>query len=223
MISVPQGPSANDHVLKNNLAVRLVIVLLLAASTVSVAVAQTKICNCEFDTETYKAYGTKAACGIAMSNKARTCEISFTGAGANVELLRATLGDAAVENQFNVAPRIFEQYLAYERGGDKGSFLDARFIETSLVVLERAALFRESNKKLPLKDIDTMFVEFSKKHSKQIAATFGGTAKPFDVNWEKESVFSVGQGYVELSFQNVPGEKFPIATLRVVYFSEKPR
>jgi hypothetical protein len=218
MTSAPQGPSANKHAAANNFAVRLALVLLLAALSASVGVAQTKTknCECEFDTKDYEAYGTNGACGIFMSNKARTCEISIAGAGANLKLLKDALGESAINNQNRVASQIFEQYLAYEVGGTKGRFVDANFIETSLVVLERGALFRESSKKLPLKDIDTMFVEFSKKYSKQIAGTFGGAAEPFEVKWEKESVFSIGQGYVELNFQK-------IAKVRVVYFSEQPR
>jgi hypothetical protein len=139
-------------------------------------------------------------------------------AGVNAKVLKEQLGDQALQNQFAVASQIFNQYVAYDRGGDKGSFLKANFIEASLVVLERAALFRESSvsTRLPLKDIDKMFVDFSKNYSEKIAATFMGNAAPFKVK-EKEGTFSVGQGYVELDFQK------QLATVRVVYFSENPR
>ena len=110
MTSAPQGPSANKHVAANNFAVRLALVLLLAALSASVGVAQTKTknCECESDTKDYDAYGTNGACGIFMSNKARTCEISIAGAGANLKLLKAGLGESAINNQNRVASQIFE-------------------------------------------------------------------------------------------------------------------
>lgn len=215
MTSALQCPSANEHTAANNLAVRFALVLLFATSSVSVAVAQTKTCECKFDTKEYDAYGTKGACGIYMYNNAHTCEISFSGAGANANLLKDLLGENALKNQFAVAPEVFEQYVAYERNGTKGRFLEPSFIETSLIVLARGALFRESvNKQLSLKDIDRMLVDFSKTNSVKIAQTFAGKAAPFDVKGE-QGVFSVGQGYVEL--------KLKLGTVRVVYFSEEPR
>jgi len=194
------------------------LVLLLATCSVGIAVAQTKNCECKFDTKDYEAYGTNGACGIFMYNKAHTCEISFSGTGANAKVLKETLGEPGYKNQLTVAPQIFEQYLSYERSGEKGRFLDASFIETSLVVLARAALFRESSASttLPLKDIDTMFVGFSKKYSKQVAATFARNSEPFKVEWEKEVTFSVGQGYVDLNFHTT-------ASVRVIYFSDHLR
>ena len=215
-MSILGDPSSKEHTTANCFAIRPALILFLVVLSFSVAIAQTKNCECKFDTKDYEAYGTHGACGIFMYNKAHSCEISFSGTGANANVLKGLLGDKALENQFAIAPQIFRQYVAYEREGQKGLFLDASFIENSLVVLARAALFRESTTKLPLKDIDTMVVDFSKKYSKQIAATFAGTAEPFEVKWEKESMFSVGRGYVELNFQQ-------IAIVRVVYFSEKPR
>jgi hypothetical protein len=221
-MNASQGSSTNKYGSVNKLAIRLALVLLFAACNAGVGLGQTKTrnCTCEFDTKDYEAYGTNGACGIFMYNKARTCEVSFAGAGANAKVLRDILGDAALTNQFNVAPKIFEQYLAYEREG-KVPHLDANFIETSLVVLERAALFRDSSasKDLPLKDIDTMFVEFSKKYNKQIATTFE-SGVPFEVKLDEERIFSVGRGYVELNFSHLQQK---VWTVRVVYFSEKPR
>lgn len=189
------------------------ITLILTTFLTLTAAAQTKNCQCQFDTKDYEAYGTNGACGIFMYNKAHTCEVSFAGTGGSHNILDKFLGPAAVENQYKVAPRIFEQYLVYERKGDPGQFVEASFIEASLVVLERAALFRESSAStnLPLKEIDTAFVEFSKKNSERIAAVFSGKAAPYE-----ENGFSVGRGFVEFNFKG-------IATVRVVYFSEKPR
>lgn len=217
-MSASQNLYLHDRTAANNVALPLALGLLLAACSVGVAVAQTKTCECEFSTKDYAAYGTNGACGIFMYNRARTCEVSFAGTGANAKLLRAMLGDGALESQFSIAPQIFAQYIAYAKGGDKGRFLDTSFIESSMVVLARAALFRESSTRadLPLKNIDTMFVQFSKKYSERIAATFRGTDRPFTVEWEKGVIFSVGQGYVELNFQQ-------IAKVRVLYFSEQPR
>jgi hypothetical protein len=219
MISASQRPNANEHSAAISMALKFTLFMLLAACSVSVAVAQvTKNCQCTFDTKDYDAYGTNGACGIFMYNKSHTCEISFSGVGASAKVLRKLLGDDAFKNQFTVAPQIFERYVTYERQGDVGGFLEPSFIKTSLVVLARAALFRESSEstQLPLKDIDGMFVDFSKKYSKAIAATFKGTDRPFTVDVEKKVVFSVGRGYVELNFHES-------ATVRVVYFSEKPR
>ena len=132
MINAPQGLSADEHSTANNLAVRLALVLLLTTCSVTVAVAQTKNCECEFDTKNYEAYGTNGACGVFVYKRAHACEISFSGAGANTKLLKETLGDTALKNQFTVAPRIFERYLAYESGGDKGPFVEASFREVAL-------------------------------------------------------------------------------------------
>jgi hypothetical protein len=183
-----------------------------SASPQGAKAARTKNCQCEFDTKDYEAYGTNGACGIAMSNKSRTCEIAFSGTGGNTQVLRSILGEPETQNQLAIAPMIFAQYVDYTRTGDKGLFVYYRFIERSLVVLERAALFRESavRAKLPLEVIDRLFVDFSKKYSERVAKTFAGAADPFTVE-QGEDTFSVGEGYVELNFHN-------IATVRTVYF-----
>ncbi len=227
MIWVPQGPYAHDHTTPINLALSLTLSLLLAASSLNVAAAQTqtvqqkaartKNCQCEFDTKDYEAYGTNGACGIAMSNKSRTCEIAFSGAGGNTQILRNIVGEPEAQNQLAIAPIIFAQYVDYARTGEKGLFRDPKFIRRSLVVLERAALFRESavRAKLPLELIDKLFIQFSEKYSERIAKTFEGSAEPFTVE-QGEDTFSVGEGYVELNFRK-------IATVRTVYFYAPPR
>jgi hypothetical protein len=190
--------------------------LFLIVFIASTALAQTKSCECEFDTKDYDAYGTNGACGVFMYNRARSCEISFSGVGANAKLLRDILGDQALANQYAEAPGILERYIAYEKEGRQKLTLQPDFIRSSLVVLARAALFRESAAKLPLKEIDADIVDFANKYSKQISATFSETAEPFEIKWGKDSVFSVGRGYVELNFER-------LALVRVVYFSSKPR
>jgi hypothetical protein len=220
--------SASHHLSSTTkLALGLALSLILAAPSLDVAsastqgvqlkAARTKNCQCEFDTKDYEAFGTNGACGIAMSNKSRTCEIGFAGTGGSAQLIRAILGEAAAQNQLAMAPTIFAQYVDYAKTGEKGIFRDPKFIESSLVVLERAALFRESamRTKLPLEVIDKLFVEFSKKNSERIAKTFAGVAEPFNVE-EGEDTFSIGEGYVELNFHK-------IATVRVVYFYGPPR
>jgi len=207
------------RIMKNSTG-RLVWVLCLTACSVSVVSAQTKNCECKFDTQEYVAYGTNGACGCFMYNKNRTCEISFAGGGANGKLLSQTLGDEALKSQFEIAPIIFKQYLTFERTGDKSQLLDPTFIERSLVVLERGAIFRESSasSNLSLKDIDKLFVDFSKTEKRQISDTFAGRSKPFSVvpEADKKAVFSVGLGYVELNFHDD-------AKVRVVYFSQESR
>jgi hypothetical protein len=209
------------------LALHLALSILLAAPNLVVAspstqseqakAERTKNCQCQFDTNNYEAFGTNAACGIAMSNKSHTCEISFSGTGASPKVLKDILGDAAARNQLDMASRIFERYVEYARTGDKKSLLDPRFIQDSLVVLERAALFRESavRAKLPLQAIDNLFLEFSRKQSEQIAKAFAGNTPPFTVP-QGDDTFFVGEGYVELDFHK-------ITTVRVVYFSGQPR
>ena len=182
----------------------------------SAALAQTKSCECEFDTKDYDAYGTNGACGIFMYNRARSCEISFSGVGANAKMLRDILGEQALATQYAEAPGILERYIAYEKEGQQRINIQPDFIRSSLVVLARAALFRESAAKLPLKEIDADIVDFANKYSKQISSTFSETADPFQIKWGKDSVFSVGRGYVELNFER-------LALVRVVYFFSKPR
>jgi hypothetical protein len=209
------------------LSLRLALSILLAAPNLVLASAsaqsgqakaeRTKNCQCQFDTNDYEAFGTNGACGIAMSNKSHTCEISFSGTGGSPKVLKDILGDAAARNQLDMAPRIFERYVEYARTGDKKSLLDPRFIQDSLVVLERAALFRDSavRAKLPVQAIDNLFLEFSRKESDRIAKAFAGSTEPFTVP-QGDDTFSVGQGYVELNFHD-------IAKVRVVYFSEEKR
>ena len=224
-MNASQNRPGNNRTAANKVARTLALSLLLAACIVSGAVAQTKICECEFSNNEYEAYGTGGACGIFMYNKDKTCEVSFAGAGANTEIIRKELGKSALQNQFKIVPDIFKQYLTYIEKGEKGLFLDPAFIEISMVVIARAALFRKSsvNANLPLKKIDALFGEFSKNNSKQIAATFQGKAKPFQVEPGKVKnepvkgvVFSVGKGYVELNFQQE-------AKVLVLYFSEHRR
>ena len=196
--------------------VNFYLFLFLVVFIASTALAQTKSCECEFDTKDYDAYGTNGACGIFMYNRARTCEISFSGVGANAKMLRDILGEQALANQYAEAPEILERYIASEKEGRQKLNLQPDFIRSSLIVLARAALFRESAAKLPLKEIDADIVDFANKYSKQISLTFSETAAPFETKWGKNSVFSVGCGYVELNFEQ-------LALVRVVYFSSKPR
>jgi hypothetical protein len=226
-MSWPRRVSVSHHLLSTTkLALTLAFSLVLAAPSLDVATAlaqgvqkaaRTKNCQCEFDTKDYEAYGTNGACGIAMSNKSRTCEISFAGTGGSAQLMRSILGEGAAQNQLAMAPTIFAQYVEYAKTGEKGIFRDPKFIESSLVVLERSAVFRESamRAKLPLETIDKLFVEFSKKYSERIAQTFAGADEPFTVP-EGEDIFSVGEGYVELNFHK-------LAAVRTVYFYAPPR
>jgi hypothetical protein len=217
MMSLPGPSSSKERTTVNLFARRLGPFLFFVVLSFNTFVAQTKNCDCQFDTPSYEAYGTHGACGIFMHKKQHSCEIAFSGTGANANALRRILGDQALANQFEIAPQIFMQYVAYEKEGQKGLFLDPNFIEKSLPVLERAALFRQSTEKLPRKDIDILIGNFAKDYSKKIAATFAGKAGPFDANGDHGSVFSVGPGYVELNFQQ------GTAILRVVYFSDNPR
>lgn len=191
-----------------------ILIIMSILFTRGIALAQMKTCECEFSSKDYQAYGTNGACGIFMYNKGRTCEISFAGTGANEQLLKNMLGGNAWETNVKLAPQLFHQYLAYTRKGDKGLYLDSGFIENSLVVLVRGAIFRESSLKadLPLIKIDTTFIQFSKKYSEKIAETFQGKEKPFKVDWGDGMSFSVGEGYVEMNYRDV-------ATIRAVYFS----
>lgn len=211
----------NAHVWRG----KLILSLLLALGFVlSAAVAQTgppkKECECDFDTKDYDAYGTHGACGIFMHKKRHSCEVSFSGTGANAKVLKDVLGEDASQSQLAIAPEILERYLAYERDGDTKGLSDARFIQRSLVVLERGALFRESSvqAKIPLKELDAMFVQLAQKNSERIAATFAGKEKAFDIEQPNDLFFSVGQGYVELRRKTTEG---PVTILRVVYFSDR--
>jgi hypothetical protein len=116
-MSWPRRVSVSHHLRSTiKLALTLAFSLVLAAPSLDVATAsaqgvqkaaRTKNCQCEFDTKDYEAYGTNGACGIAMSNKSRTCEISFAGTGGSAQLIRSILGDGAAQNQLAMAPTIF--------------------------------------------------------------------------------------------------------------------
>lgn len=193
-----------------------ILVLALILFIGEIAAAQTKTCECEFSSKDYQAYGTDGACGVFMYNQSRTCEISFAGTGANKEVLTSILGENAWETTLKFAPLLFNQYLVYAQEGDKGLYLNNTFLGESIVVLVRGAIFRESSLEadLPLKEIDTAFMEFSAENQNQIAETFQGKDKPFKVEWDKGVSFSVGEGYVEMNFQDR-------ATIRAVYFSTR--
>tara|TARA_R110001583_G_scaffold116155_1_gene266746 strand:- start:2039 stop:2686 length:648 start_codon:yes stop_codon:yes gene_type:complete len=212
-MSASQNPFVVVRVTERNVAQILGLVLLFFACGLSAAFAQTNPCGCEFSSNSYHAYGANGACGIFMYNNARTCEVSFVGTGPNPEVLESMLGEDALALQFSIAPDIFEQYLRYVRDGELGRFLDSDFIQSSLVVLERGALFRESSAEagLPLSSIDKQFVEFSSEYSERIAETFRGKAEPFSVARGEDVTFFVGKGYVDLNFQQS-------AKIRVLYF-----
>jgi hypothetical protein len=199
-------------------AVGGILTIMPILGTEGIALAQTKTCECEFSSKDYQAYGTGGACGIFMYNKGHTCEISFAGTGANEQILKSVLGENAWKTNVRLAPQLFQQYLAYITRGDKGLFLNSEFINDSLIVLVRGAIFRESALKadLPLSKIDTTFVGFSKDYSGKIAATFQGKEKPFKVDRDEGMSFSVGEGYVEMNYRDV-------AIVRAVYFSTLPR
>lgn len=213
-----QGPRAKEHTSKKNSFILLATILICALAVSGLAEAQTRSCNCTFDTREYEAYGTGGACGIFMYNKSHACEVSFSGVGANTSVLREHLGEQAVREQLALAPQIFDWYVSYDKQGDKKELnLQPDFIERSLVVLVRASLFRQSNvdAKVPLKEIDGNVVKFAKEYSKRIAATFAGKAPAFDGPWGDNGKFIVGRGYVEMYFQS--------GVIRAVYFSGKPR
>lgn len=193
--------------------------ILLAVSVMPRVVgAQTASCTCTFDTKDYEAYGTGGACGIYMYKKSHVCEVSFSGTGANASILKKELGEQAVKEQLEVAPRIFEWYVSYERqGGKKQVDLPPDFIESSLIVLVRASLFRQSSEDsgVPLAKIDGYVTRFAKEYKEKISATFAGRDKPFDGPWGEGGKFFVGQGSVEMNSG--------AGVIRAVYFSEKPR
>jgi hypothetical protein len=191
---------------------------ILLAVSVMPSVAQTASCTCTFDTKDYEAYGTGGACGIFMYKKSHACEVSFSGTGANATILRKELGEKAVYEQLEFAPRLFGWYISYERqGGMKQIDLPPDFIERSLIVLVRASLFRQSSEEsgVPLAKIDGYVTRFAKEYKGKIAATFAGRDKNFDGRWGEGGKFFVGQGFVEMDFG--------AGVIRAVYFSEKPR
>jgi hypothetical protein len=194
-------------------------ILLLVSGMPGVAEAQTASCNCTFDTPKYEAYGTGGACGIYMYKKSHSCEVSFSGTGANATVLRKELNEQAVREQLEFAPKIFEWYVSYERQGEKKQVVDLPpdFIERSLVVLVRGSLFRQSSEEsgISLAKIDGYVARFAKEYKERIAATFSGKDKPFDGPWGEGGKFFVGRGYVEMDFG--------AGLIRAVYFSEKPR
>jgi len=229
MRSVIQKSLAHDRTQAMAVATLRLLSVLLALSIAGVAAAQNKTCECNFLSKDYEAYGTNGACGIFMYNKGRTCEISFAGAGASEEVMKTTfgekLGKRAWSDNLNMGSAIFSQYLSYAKQGEKGLNLNTGFIEKSMIVLVRGALFRESPEKagLPLKEIDTMFRKFLEQYKEQVAKTFRGNEGPFTFTVQGKNkqeknkiVFSIGKGYVELNFKN-------IATVRAVYFSQHSR
>jgi len=193
---------------------RLILLFMVILSSVSLSThAQNRMCTCRFDKPAYQAYGTNGACGTFVYDQGHTCEVAFAGVGANPRVLQQNLGNDAVRNQYSMAPKIFEQYLAYEQGANIN--FDAQFIQNGMVVLERAALFRESASRLPFnpKDVDAMVASFAKENSEHIAQVFGGHAPPFDMPI-RGSQFTVGRGYIVLEYQKV-------ATVRMVFFTAR--
>lgn len=181
------------------------------------AQAEVKNCECAFKDRDLKAYGTNGACGVFMYDKARACEVSFAGTGANPELLNRMLGSGA-QAQLDVAPDIFSRYLEFVRSGNIESLSDHEFIERSLPVLARASLFRSAAQQaeVPIKRLDGLVLELVRKYSKDMEVVFLGKKEPFNVEWDPETHVEIGRGYVQINYKDD-------VRLRIVYFSLEQR
>jgi hypothetical protein len=162
-----------------------------------------KFCECRFSSGQYEAYSTDGTCTVQRYGGGRKCEFGFAGVGANPGVLSSLLGQDAYSAQFRLAPEILARYLAFAQTGDTTSLSDSKFIEAALPVLARASLFREAvvRAELPIKQMDAEIVEFSRKYSEVISAVFRGKQAPQTIKWSPNSQFEIGQGFVQLDFQ----------------------
>jgi len=117
----------------------------LALCSTGIAVAQEKSdgCRCKFNaTDGYEADATKGHAGFSCTTSRKAAK-SLYRRGCERRAAKGHPWRTAFENQYIMAPEILVRYIGYEQKGDKTRLLDPTFIESSLVVLERGAIFRK--------------------------------------------------------------------------------
>lgn len=197
-------------------ALKGILPILLALSS---AQAEVKNCECAFSNRDYQGYGTSGACGVFMYAKASACEISFSGTGANPDVLtNPRLGTHTLQAQSDVAPDIFNRYLEFVKTGNITPLSEHEFIERSLPVMARASLFRAAPQiaEAPIKRLDALIQDVAHKYSNELEAVFLGKKDPYTSKWDSETSVEIGRGYVQINYKDD-------AQLRVVYFSQVQR
>jgi hypothetical protein len=157
-------------------------------------------CRCKFDTNTYSAEGTKAACNAFMYNN-RNCEIAFSALGGSPGALPEPRPDAA-KYRSDAYSVTLEHVAALEKR-DFAFLSSEPFLRRALPLLMRAAYARDSVQKSPkefsIAELDKEVMSFLKEETPLIARIFSGRDKPQDGKWGQGHTYSIGVGFVRFS------------------------
>lgn len=160
-------------------------------------------CRCKFDTKTYSAIGTKAACNAYCYNK-RDCEIAFSALGASASSV-STVG-LDVEKYRSDSYRITATHIAALEKGDITKLSSVEFLAEALPLFMRATYFRESVAKTltidKMMELDKDIIGFLKEQTPTIARVFSGKAKPLIGKWVNKHSYFIGVGVIRFTHAN---------------------
>lgn len=160
-------------------------------------------CRCEFDTKTYSAIGTNAACNAYCYNK-RDCEIAFSALGASASTV-STVG-LDVQKYRSDSYRITATHITALEKGDITKLSSVKFLAEALPLFMRATYFRESVANTltiaKMMELDKDITGFLKEQIPTIARVFSGEAKPLRGKWGDKHSYFIGVGVIRFTHAN---------------------
>ncbi len=157
-------------------------------------------CRCRFDTKTYSAIGTKAACNAYCYNK-RDCEIAFSALGASASTVRKVGLD--VQKYRSDSYKVTAIHIRALEKGDITKLSSIEFLAEALPLFMRATYFRESVVKTltiaKMMELDRDITSFLKKQTPKIASVFSGKAKPLTGKWVDKHPYFIGVGVIRFT------------------------
>lgn len=160
-------------------------------------------CRCKFDTNTYSAIGTKAACNAYCYNK-RDCEIAFSALGASASVVRMVGLD--VVKYRSDSYRITATHIAALEKGNIEKLSSVKFLAEALPLFMRATYFRETVVKTltiaKIVELDSDITGFLKDQIPIIAMVFSGKAKPLNGKWRDKHFYFIGVGVIRFKHAN---------------------
>ncbi|MFT4067963.1 hypothetical protein [Paraburkholderia sp.] len=182
---------------------QLMLVLLLSPSLASAN------CTCEFSGDEYKAFGTRAACNVVMSDNDKTCNIAFAAVGASTPVLSSVV-TSSVANYQQQAYEITIQYLQLVSKNDDAGLTNPKFLQPALLAFMRAAYLRPGVTD-DLKGLDAAVSQFTKEQVDKISEVFYGKRNAFDGR-QGNLTYSVNRTTVRLTYQVTGKNKVTIET-----------
>jgi len=162
-----------------------------------------EFCRCEFDTKTYSAIGTNAACNAYCYNK-RDCEIAFSAVGANASTVSKVGLD--VQKYRSDSYRITATHIAALEKRDITKLSSVKFLAEALPLFMRATYFRESVANTltiaKMMELDKDITGFLADQTPTIASIFSGKAKPLTGKWGDKHSYFIGVGVIRFTHAN---------------------